>query len=175
MTPKNKPSYSFANFFYFLKSVLAREKNLYWLIIIYGIGISILSLSIPIAVQYIIGNITFTALLGPLVVIVIILIITLVFYALLKVMQLYATHIFSKHFFARIVGDIFNSFVYSDYEDFDRCNRTDIANRFFEIINIQKVFPVILFEGFSIIQQIIVGFDHCPKIILPSLKIRSKL
>ncbi|MDA0902259.1 MAG: ABC transporter ATP-binding protein, partial [Proteobacteria bacterium] len=47
---------------------------------------------------------------------------------------------------------------FSDYEKFERRNRTDIANRFFEITNIQKVFPDILFGGFSIIQQVIVGF-----------------
>ena len=132
---KNKTAFS--DFFLFLKAVLAREKALYWLIIIYSIGIGVLSLATPIAVKYIIGNITFTALLGPLIAIVIILVGLLIVYTLLKAMQMVVIHIFTKHFFTRIVGDIFNSFVYSDYESFERCNRTDIANRFFEIITIK--------------------------------------
>lgn len=154
----NKRSYSFKDFLSFLKKILSKEKKLYWLVLIYGIGISILGLAMPISVQYIISNITFTALLKPLIIVAAILFFILVSYVILKALQIYAIHIFSKHFFTRIVGDIFNSFVFSNYELFERRNRTDIANRFFEIINIQKVFPDILFGGISIVQQVFVGF-----------------
>ena len=63
-----------------LKLILQPESSFYIISIIYGIGVSILSLAIPISVQSLVNTVTFSVLMQPLVVLSVVLLSLLLFY-----------------------------------------------------------------------------------------------
>ena len=65
------PSYgsqiSLKRFFRIFAEILRPETSFYWLAVVYGVGISLLSLATPISVQMLINTVANTAMPAPLV------------------------------------------------------------------------------------------------------------
>ena len=137
--------------------IVGPERQFFWLALIYGVGISLLSLATPISVQMLINSIANTALPTPLFTLAAVLFFLLMIVVLLGAMRSWMMELFRRRFMARLVADITVRAINAANPFFADNRRIDLFNRFFEMINIQKVVPSLLIGGFSIILQAIVG------------------
>ena len=92
--------------FSFFLSILGPEKKYYALAVVYGIGISLLSLATPIAVQMLVNTVANTGLTTPLVILSVSLFLLLGLAALLNAMRIHLMDLFARRFYARMVSEI---------------------------------------------------------------------
>jgi putative ABC transport system ATP-binding protein len=144
--------------FQWVGPIVGPEKNFFWLAIIYGLAISLLSLATPISVQMLINSIANTALPTPLFTLSAVLLFLLLISGVLGAMRSYMMELFRRRFMARLVADVTMRAINAANPFFEDTRRIDLFNRYFEIINIQKVIPSLLIGGFTILLQAAVGF-----------------
>jgi len=144
-------------FHYFCK-ILGPEHKFYTLAIIYGIGISLLSLATPISVQMLVNSIVYTGLATPLVVLSLTLFGLLMIAGLLNALRIHLVDVFGRRFYARMVSQISLRAIYALDPFFDDNNAGSLFNRYFDIIVVMKRIPYLLVGGFSILLQAAVGF-----------------
>lgn len=137
--------------------IVGPERGFFWLSIIYGIGISLLSLATPISVQMLINSIANTALPTPLFTLAAVLLFLLLVSGLLYAMRTWMMELFRRRFMARLVADVTIRAINAANPFFADHRRIDVFNRFFELINIQKTVPSLLIGGFTIVLQAAVG------------------
>lgn len=144
--------------FSFFGSILGPEKNYYVLAVIYGIGISALSLGLPISVQMLVNTIANTGLTTPLVVLTATLFVLLLLAGLLNALRIHLMDLFQRRFYARMVSEIALRSVYALNPFFQDYNKGSLFNRYFDIVIVQKNMPNLLVGGFTIVLQIATGF-----------------
>lgn len=144
-------------FNYFL-SILGPESKFYWLAIVYGVGISLLSLALPISVQMVVNTVAHTGLTTPLVVLTVTLFALLLTAGLLYALRIHLMDLFQRRFYARMVSSIALRSVYALNPFFQDYNKGTLFNRYFDILIVQKTVPNLLVGGFAIILQAAVGF-----------------
>jgi putative ABC transport system ATP-binding protein len=142
---------------YLFRLILQPERSFYVLAIVYGLGVSLLTLAIPISVQTLISTVANTTLVNPVVVLSVMLLVLLGFSGALNVLQYYTMELFERRFYARITGDITLRNIYAKYAHFESINRAELINRFFEIMIVQKNLPLLVTGAFSLSLQTVVG------------------
>ncbi|MBM5782098.1 MAG: ABC transporter ATP-binding protein [Pelagibacterales bacterium] len=141
----------------YLKKILIQESSLITIAATYGVIIALLSLAVPISVQFLINSVSFTATTQPIIFLGITLFLFLGFWSLLNILRFYVTEIFQRKFFARMTSEVGLSLLNAEYKTFETANQTEMVNRFFETTNIQKSIPKILTKTFAIALQTIAG------------------
>lgn len=147
----------YQNYFQFLKKILLEDKSFLAVIVFFSIAVSILSIAVPISVQYLISSVTYTSLFKPVLVLGTILAILLSFFSIISAMQFFVTELFRQRVMARMVAQITLRLVYSDYKITEKANLPELVNRFFEISSIQKSAPKFFIKTISFLMQTIVG------------------
>ena len=153
-----KNSVAVKEIFALLRSILGPERRFYALAIIYGLGISLLTLATPISVQMLINTVANTGLTTPLVVLSATLFVLLLVSGLLNALRIHLMEIFGRRFYARLVSEITLRSVYAQNPFFADDGRGSLFNRYFDIITVQKVIPQLVINGFTVILQAGVGF-----------------
>jgi len=125
---------------------------------VFSIGISVLTLAVPLSVQILISSVANTTLLRPVVVLAGILFGLLALYGLLVGLQAHLMDVFERRLFARITKEIALRSIHARYAAVESTNREELANRFFEIITIQRNMPTLVVTGSAIALQAIVSF-----------------
>ena len=138
--------------------ILHHERSYFGLAVIYGIGISLLSLATPIAVQVLINSVGYTGLTVPLVVLSLTLFVLLIASGLLNALRIHLMEIFSRRLYARVTSEIALKALYAQKPFFQDDGRSALFNRYFDILIIQKSVPVLLIGGFTVLLQAAVGF-----------------
>ncbi|GGE02280.1 ABC transporter ATP-binding protein [Polymorphobacter glacialis] len=138
--------------------IIGPDRSFFWLAIVYGVGISMLSLATPISVQMLINSIANTALPTPLFTLSAVLLVLLLVSGLLGALRTWIMELFRRRFMARLVADVSLRAINAANPYFADSRRIDLFNRFFELINVQKVVPSLLIGGFTILLQAAVGF-----------------
>lgn len=154
----NSPRLSLMKFFRTFFRILSPERNFYWLAVIYGIGISLLSLATPISVQMLINTVANTALTTPLIVLSATLFALLAVSGLLNALRVHLMELFGRRFYARMVAEMTVRSIYAQNPFFDDSSRAALFNRYFDIVVVQKAVPVLFIGGFTVILQAGVGF-----------------
>ena len=144
--------------FGYLVNILGPERNYYGLAIVYGIGISVLSLALPISVQMLVNTVANTALTTPLLVLSLTLFGLLIASGLLNALRIHLIDLFGRRFYARMVAEIAVRSVYALNPFFEDYSKGALFNRYFDIIIVQKTLPNLLVGGFTIVLQAGVGF-----------------
>lgn len=139
------------------KAILGPERDFYWMATIYSLATSVLTLAVPLSVQVLISTVSNTALLQPVVVLAIILLALLGLYGGLYVVQAHLMDRYERRFFARYTQEIVLRSVHSAAEAGRRMNREELANRFFEIVTVQRSVPNLALNGSAILMQAVVG------------------
>lgn len=137
--------------------ILEADSSFYSVVIIYGIAISILTLAVPISVQALLGTVINLALLQPILILTGVLFILLIFSGILNALQTYVIEIFERKFFARMTREIVLRNIYAKFSLYEKINRSEIINRYFEIFNVQKSFAFLLTSTVSLFLQTFVG------------------
>ncbi len=149
---------SIAEIFSFFGSILGPEKNYYALAIVYGIGISALSLALPISVQMLVNTVAYTGLTTPLLVLSISLFVLLLTAGLLNALRIHLMDLFQRRFYARMVSEIALRSIYALNPFFLDNSKGSLFNRYFDIIIVQKAMPNLLVGGFTVVLQAGFGF-----------------
>ncbi|MEM6818849.1 MAG: ABC transporter ATP-binding protein [Pseudomonadota bacterium] len=144
--------------FGFFSKILGPEKPFYTLAIVYGIGISLLSLATPISVQMLINTIINTGLTTQLFILSATLFVLLALAGVLNALRLHIVDVFGRRFYARMVSEIALRSVYALNPYFEDRGIGPLFNRYFDIIIVMKRVPYLLVGGFSILLQAVVGF-----------------
>lgn len=138
--------------------ILGPEKDFYSLAMVYGAGISLLSLATPVSVQMLINTVANTGLAAPLILLSGTLFVLLLASGLLNALRIHLMEIFGRRFYARLVAEISMRAIYARNPFFNDDGRGPLFNRYFDIIIIQKMIPGIFVGGFTLILQAGVGF-----------------
>ncbi len=138
--------------------ILSPEASYYSLAIVYGIGISVLSLATPISVQMLINTVANTGLTLSLVVLSVTLFVLLLLSGLLNALRIHLMDLFQRRFYARMVSEIALRSIYALNPFFQDLRMSTLFNRYFDIVIVQKNLPNILIGGFTIVLQAAVGF-----------------
>ena len=156
--PEHDQKMSMSELFFYFKKLLGPERDYYVMAVIYGLGISFLSLATPISVQMLINTVAHTGLAQPLIVLSATLFGLLLISGLLNALRVHLMEIFARRFFARMVSEIALRSVYAQNPFFNDEGRAPLFNRYFDIINVQRTMPLLLIGGFTVILQAGVGF-----------------
>jgi putative ABC transport system ATP-binding protein len=156
------PSYgsqiSLTKFFRIFAEILKPETSFYWLALVYGLGISLLSLATPISVQMLINTVANTAMPAPLVMLSITLFVLLLFSSLLYALRIHLMELFAMRFYARMVSEISLIAIYAQNPFFTDTTRGALFNRYFDVQIVMSRMPNLILDGFSILLSIAVGF-----------------
>ena len=149
---------SVAEVFSFFGSILGPERNYFLLALVYGVGISALSLALPISVQMLVNTVANTGLTTPLLVLSLTLFALLVAAGLLYALRVHLMDLFQRRFYARMVSEIALRSIYALNPFFQDYRMGSLFNRYFDIIIVQKSVPQLLIGGFTIVLQAAFGF-----------------
>lgn len=147
-----------ATVFHYFRVILGPETNIYVLALIYGVGISLLSVATPVSVQMLINSVAASGLATPLVVLSLSLLLLLLMSALMSAMRIYLVDIFGRKFYSRMVAEISLRALYARNPFFEDHRKGTLFNRYFDIIVVMSRIPDILVGGFTILLQAAAGF-----------------
>jgi putative ABC transport system ATP-binding protein len=137
--------------------ILGADRAFFVLATIYGVGIGLLSLATPVSVQVLINSIGNTGLLAPLLTLSAVLLALLLLWAAMSAFRTYLMEIFRRRFVARLAAEITVRVVHAENPFFQDDRRSDLINRYFELMTVQKSVPALFIGGFAILLQGAVG------------------
>jgi putative ABC transport system ATP-binding protein len=140
-----------------LKHIIQQDSSFLYVAIVYGLGISVLTLAVPISVQMLINSVANTASLNAVTMLSLVLFGLLAVSGILVAFQGYALELFERRFYARMVSEFTLRSIYADHNAFNYMNRHALINRYFDIMSVQKVIPSLVTGMFSLILQMMVG------------------
>lgn len=138
-------------------TILGPDRKFITMALVYGIGISLLSLATPISVQLLVNTVAATGLPVPLFTLTAMLFVLLLLWAVLSAMRVWLMEIFRRRFAARMVADIAIRVVHAENPFFSDSRRADLLNRYFEMMNVHKAIPSLAVGGFTVVLQAAVG------------------
>ncbi len=128
-----------------------------WSLVIFGFVVGVLDLATPLAVEQMVTTIGFASLTQPLIWLAILLFGILTLSAIIKGLQFFIVEILQRRIFVRIVGDLSERLPRIDRAAMDGIHGPEMANRFFDVMTIQKSTASLLVEGLSLIIQTLTG------------------
>ncbi len=131
----------------------------------FALGVGLLSLVAPAAIEALVNTVAFGILLWPVAVLAMVMFTLLVVSAVLRAMQSYVAECLQRRLFVRTALGFADRLARTDLAAFDGANRADIVNRFFEVSSGQKSIATLLVEGIGIIMMtavglLVLGFYH---------------
>ncbi|GIV54185.1 MAG: ABC transporter [Candidatus Kapaibacterium sp.] len=127
------------------------------LLIGYGILVSIFSLSVPLAVDLLVTTIAAGTITLPLVVVAVALTVLLAVSGVFSIVQLYVAELIERRIFVRTTCHAASTLWETDVREFEHTNVLSLLNRFFDVVNVQKVFTKLTLDTITAGLSIIVG------------------
>jgi ABC-type bacteriocin/lantibiotic exporter with double-glycine peptidase domain len=121
------------------------------------VGVGILNLATPVAIQALVNIVTMGGVLEPLYVISLILFILLTLSGVLYVLQAYLVEHIQRRFFVRTAIEAANNTLVSIGQEHSTQNTAELMNRFFDVSTIQKAAAQLLTNGLSSVLQAVIG------------------
>lgn len=140
-----------------LRELVHIEREDIGTLLAYGIGIGLMSLAMPVAVQALVNTIAFGALLQPLIVLTLILLVLLSFSNTLVALQFYVVEMLQRRLFVRLFGEAANRLQRASISVRDRQYLPELANRFFDVVSLQKTAASLLLETLGYVMQTLIG------------------
>jgi ABC-type bacteriocin/lantibiotic exporter with double-glycine peptidase domain len=139
------------------KKLLKLEHQEIKSLVIYAIASGVMSLAWPLAVQTLVNIIAFGTLIQPLIILSLALLGVLLLGALIRVLQIYALEYLERNLFIQLTIDFSRRLPRLDTKVDDSYRPTELVNRFFDIVTIQKSLAVLLLDGLDILLQTSLG------------------
>ena len=114
------------------------EKRDVGTVVLYSIGVGILSLAIPITAMAVVNTTAMATLLQQLVVLCLALLVSLGLAALLRAVQSVVVEFMQQRVFVRVVADLAYRLPRVDLKAYDRHHGPELVNRFFDVLIVQK-------------------------------------
>ncbi len=136
-----------------LRRLAALERGDLLVVVIYAVGIGLVSLAVPIAAQTLFNTVAFTALLQPIVVLGLLLFLGLAIAGLLRAFQFMVVETLQQRLFVRATHETARRVLDADVEAFAQQSPREAVNRFFEVAIAQKAAASLLLDGLSVVLQ----------------------
>ena len=140
-----------------LYQLLRPEWDDIWVILLFAFFAGILSLSTPIAVEALVNTVAFGRLLQPVVILAGLLFGFLAFLGIMQAMQTYVAEVIQRRLFARVSADLSHRLPNIDINRLDGAYGPELANRFLDIVTLQKVVAQLLLDGVNLVLATLVG------------------
>jgi len=140
-----------------LQQLIHLERQDIGTLLAYGIGIGLLSLATPIAVQALVNTIAFGALLQPLFVLTLILLVLMSFSNTLVALQFYVVEMLQRRLFVRLFGETASRLQRATIATRDQQYLPELVNRFFDVVSLQKTAASLLLETLGYLLQTLIG------------------
>lgn len=140
-----------------LQQLIYIERQDIGTLVAYGVGIGLLSLATPIAVQALVNTIAFGALLQPLLVLTLILLVLVSCSNTLVALQFYVVEMLQRRLFVRLFGETANRLQRALITAHDSQYLPELVNRFFDVVSLQKTAASLLLETLGYLLQTLIG------------------
>jgi putative ABC transport system ATP-binding protein len=140
-----------------LQQLIYIERQDIGTLIAYGLGIGLLSLATPIAVQALVNTIAFGALLQPLFVLTLILLVLVSCSNTLVALQFYVVEMLQRRLFVRLFGETASRLQRALMSCHDSQYLPELVNRFFDVVSLQKTAASLLLETLGYLLQTLIG------------------
>jgi ATP-binding cassette subfamily B protein len=127
------------------------------LLIGYGILVSIFSLSVPLAVDLLVTTIAAGTVTLPLIVVTVALTVLLIISGGFSIVQLYVAELIERRIFVRTTCKAASALWETDIREFEHKDVLSLLNRFFDVVNVQKVFTKLTLDTITALLSIVVG------------------
>lgn len=154
VTPGQEPLSPWAR----AREFLLLDRNDIAVVFVYALAIGALSLAAPAAVQALVNNVAFGTALQPVVVLTLLLAVGLSFSALLRAFQAVVVEVIQQRLFVRVVSDLARRLPRVEAATLERRDGRELANRFFDVMTIQKTSAGLLVDGLGLLLQTLIGF-----------------
>ncbi|TGM87735.1 ABC transporter transmembrane domain-containing protein [Leptospira bouyouniensis] len=129
-----------------------------WIVFIYGIGIGILSLVVPVATSSLVNIVAFGVLLQPVIILTLLVVFFLGFAGAMQTIQIYVVEILQRRVFVRIATEFAVRFPRIRQDALDKHHNPELVNRFFDTMTIQKSIHSLLVDGLAVVLTTVIGF-----------------
>ena len=140
-----------------LRQLLQPERRDIMTVVVFAVAVAVLSLATPITVEALVNTVAFGILLWPVVVLAGILMACLGLAAAIRAIQVYVVECLQRRLFVRVVADYAHRLPRLKVEGFDHRYGPELANRFFDVLNLQKSLAVLLLDGVALVVTALVG------------------
>ncbi|MEM6654210.1 MAG: ABC transporter ATP-binding protein [Planctomycetota bacterium] len=127
------------------------------MILVFAFFAGVLNLATPIAVEALVNTVAFGRLLQPVLVLAILLFGFLAFAAVMSAMQTYVAEVIQRRLFARVAADLAYRLPRVASPSLDGKYGPELANRFLDVVTLQKVVASLLLDGVNIVLATLVG------------------
>ncbi len=146
-------------------SLMKLEQADLWIVGVYGVGVGLLSLAVPVAVQALVNTVAFGALLQPLVVLALLVLFALTFSLVLSALQAKVVENLQRRLIARVGGDLARRLPHVEVEALDERRGPELVNQFFDVFACQKAMASLLVGGLdavlvAAVGMLLLGFYH---------------
>lgn len=126
-------------------------------VVSYAAAIGLLSLAVPIAVQALVNSVAFGTVVQPVVVLTIMVAVALGFAGALKVLQATVVEWMQQRMFVRVATDMAVRLASVRRDALGSAYAPELANRFFDVVTVQKSAATLLLDGVALALQTVVG------------------
>ncbi|MBL9037046.1 MAG: ATP-binding cassette domain-containing protein [Archangium sp.] len=126
-------------------------------VLVYSVAIGVLSLATPIAVQSLVNTVAFGSLLQPIVVLALLFFVAVSFAAVLRALESVVVETLQQRLFVRSALDLGYRLPRVRIEAYDGKHGPELANRFFDVVTVQKAAATLLLEGTALVLQAGIG------------------
>jgi putative ABC transport system ATP-binding protein len=140
-----------------LGALVRKERKDLWLAVLYAVGVGVLSLAVPIAVQSLFDTVSFGTVTQPIVVLGAILMVALACAAVLMAFEHVILEWIGRRIFVSSSTDFGSRAARIDAGLHHRQHMPELFNRFFDVVTVEKSLVELAFDGLSSALQILVG------------------
>ena len=140
-----------------LLGLLRVERGALGVVVVYAIAVGILSLATPLAIQVLINWLAFGGLYQPVLFLGAALLACLTLAAVLMAAQRYAVELVQRRLFVRAVSEVGARLSRVRISALDDAYGPELANRFFDVLTLQKASKTLLIDGLTAALQATVG------------------
>ena len=130
-----------------LLTLLRPERADLWVILVFSLITGVLALATPIAVEALVNTVAFGRYLQPIIILAILLFTFLAFAAAMRGLLAYVVEILQRRLFVRVVEDLAYRLPRVRQTSLDSAYGPELANRFFDVVTLQKVASSLLLDG----------------------------
>jgi len=140
-----------------LWTILAAERSDIRVVFVFALFVGVLALTTPLAIESLVSTVAFGHSLQPIIVLAVILFSFLAFSAIVQAVEKYVVELIQRRLFVRIAGDLAYRLPRVRRDSLDGKYAPELANRFFDVVTIQKVVATLLVDGLDLVMVTVAG------------------
>ncbi len=140
-----------------LTGLLKAERSDIWIVLVFALFVGLLGLTTPLAIEVLVSTVAFGRTLQPIIVLSVILFAFLAFSALVQAVEKYVVELIQQRLFVRIAADLAWRLPRVHRAALDHQYGPELANRFFDVVTVQKVVATLLIDALDLIIVTVAG------------------